>query len=434
MGGSLSEEERALLGKIAGVKKKKGGVDPTIIVYRDANQPIQIILRAVKPPVITGDYVSVSVSDSDFTRIMRVFQQIQEAKVPMSRSFQTVEGGMAYSEMEYYSSLEIVERFIQDIYGVEKFFRHELDSRFEQIQPMKKIHAIVFEKWQQDPSILERKPQTSVFPLIDNVKWFSTDEFEQYVLPLVEAAFLWECNKDLGLITSEFREVVSKKLREGDQSALYGHLSETYVSGLYIFGGWSPRYIEKLDQGNSQKQIEWVFQKGSEYKIGVECKDHRQRMQGQNQVSLVYIQSKVDEAIGKFSAKAAKSLNFQRRILWINITNMKDYSTPSLSELGTIHWRDPRDTFAGTLTPNFSLRDKKGEIDGVVLAWREKRSVDDGFDYVQRYIVTESIDCNIDLPNRQPLVHVCPGKYFFIRTYVFPEPSHGKWGPWEVRA
>jgi hypothetical protein len=432
MGGSLSEEERALLEKIAGVKKKKGGVNPTIIVYRDENQPIQIILRAVKPPVITGDYVSVSVSDSDFTRIMRVFQQIQEAKVSMSRSFQTAEGGMAYSEMEYYSSLEIVERFIQDIYGVEKFFRHELDSRFERIQLMKKIHAIVFEKWQQDPSILERKPQTSVFPLIDNIKWFSIDEFEQYVLPFVEAAFLWECNKDLGLTTSEFREVVSRKLRKGDQSALYGHLSETYVSGLYIFGGWSPRYIEKLDQGNSQKQIEWIFQKGNEYKIGVECKDHRQRMQGQNQVSLVYIQGKVDEAIEKFSAKAAKSLNFQRRILWINITNMKDYSTPSFAELGSIHWREPSDTFAGTLTPNLSLRDKKGEIDGVVLAWREKRSADDGFDYVQRYIVTESIDCNIDLPNRQPLVHVCPGKYFFIRTYVFPEPSFGKWGPEET--
>jgi len=108
MGRSPSEEERALLARIAGVKKKKGGVDPTIIVHRDANQPIQIILRAVKPAIITGDYVSVSVSDSDFTRIMRVFQQIQEAKVPMSRSFQTAEGGMAYSQMEYYSSLEIV--------------------------------------------------------------------------------------------------------------------------------------------------------------------------------------------------------------------------------------------------------------------------------------------------------------------------------------
>ena len=66
MGENFSEEERALLQKITEVKKKKGGVDPTIFVYCDENQPIQIVVRAIKSPVITGDYVSVSVSDPGF--------------------------------------------------------------------------------------------------------------------------------------------------------------------------------------------------------------------------------------------------------------------------------------------------------------------------------------------------------------------------------
>ena len=429
MGENFSEEERALLQKIAEAKKKKGGVDPTIVVYRDENQPIRIVVRAIKPPVITGDYVSVSVSDSDFLRIMRVFQQIQESGVPMRRSFETREGGRSYSSMEYYNSLEIVERFIQDIYGVEKFFRGELDPGFAAILPLKDIHTIVFRKWQQDPSILERGPHTDVFPLIDNIKWFSIEEFEQYILPFLEAAFFWELNKDLGLSTSEFRETVSARIRKGGQSALYGYLTEIYMSGLYIFRGWKNlHYTEKRGIPQSRGHCDWIFVIGSDENIGIECKDKRQTMRGRKQVKYADVRPLVTEAIKQCSTHQ----NLKRRMLWINITNIKDYSRPSLVDLGNIRWRGSKDILAGTLTPSFPLRNEDGEIDCMVLAWREKMEGDNGFDYIERYVVTEGADCSVYLPQRQPLIHVSPGKHFFVRTYVFPEPAVGTPGPVET--
>ena len=425
----LSVEEKALSQKITEVKKKKSGIDPTVVVCRDKNQPIQIILKAIKPPLIVGDYVSVSVSDSDFIKIMLVFQQIQESGISMSRSFECREGGSSFSEMEYYNSLEMVEKFIQDIYGVEKFFRQQLDSKLATVAPLKNIHALVFTKWQQDPAVLERGPHTSVFPLIDNLKWFSPEEFEQKILPFIEAAFFWETNKQLGLATSEFRNTISKRIREGDQSALYGYLSEVYMSGLYIFSGWKNlRYIDKPDGSKSQRHADWVFVRNNKDNIGIECKDKRQAMNGRNQVRRADIDALVSNAIAKFSAD--KSL--KKRMLWVNITNIKDYSKPSLTELGNIRWRESRDILAGTLTPNSPLRNKDGEIDCIVLAWREKVEGDNGFDYIQRYVISEDADCNAYLPQVQPLIHVAPGKHFFIRTYVFPEPSWGKWGPEET--
>ena len=431
MGENFSEEERALLQKIAEAKKKKGGVDPTIVVCRDENQPIRIVVRAIKPPVITGDYVSVSVSDSDFLRIMRVFQQIQESGVPMRRSFETREGGRSYSSMEYYNSLEIVERFIQDIYGVEKFFRRELDPGFAAILPLKDIHTIVFRKWQQDPSILERGPHTSVLPLIDSVKWFSTEEFEQYILPFVEAAFFWELNKDLGLSTSEFRETVSERIRQGNQSALYGYLTEVYMSGLYIFSGWKDlRYTDKRGIPQSRRRGDWIFVIDSDENIGIECKDKRQTMRGRKQVRRVDICPLVTDAIKKLSTHP----NLKRRILWVNITNIEDYSRPSLVDLGNIRWRESKCILAGTLTPSFPLRNKDGEIDCIVLAWREKMEGDNGFDYIPRYVVTKGADCSVYLPGVRPspLIHVSPGKHFFVRPYVFPEPTVGTPGPVET--
>lgn len=429
MAQNLSEEEKDLLEKIAEVKKKKGGVDPTIVVYRDESQPIRIVVRAIKPPIIVGDYVSISVSDPDFLRIVQVFQQIQKSGVSMSRSFEPREGGRSYSKMEYYNSLEVVERFIEDVYGVEKFFRRPLDSRFVTLTPLKNLHELVSEKWQQDPSILERGPHTSVFPLIDNMKWFSTEEFEQHMLPFLEAAFLWEENKKLGLTTFEFRGVVSQRIRRGDQSALYGYLSEVYTSGLYIFSGWKDlSYIDKRGTSQSHKHGDWVYESTVLGKLGIECKDKRQTVQGQNQVRLGDVQDLVDKAIEKLSGDR----DLQKRMLWINLTNIKDYSRPLLTELGDIQSCEPRDIVAGILKPSFSLCNRHGNIDCVVFAWREKMEGDSGFDYVQRYVITEGVDYNAYLPQVQPLIHLAPGKHFLVRKFVFPEPTFGEWGPVET--
>jgi hypothetical protein len=69
----LSQEENNLYKKIADVRQKKGGVDPVIIINFDKDQLIEIILKVIKPPSKTGDYVAVKVSDDDFINIVRTF-------------------------------------------------------------------------------------------------------------------------------------------------------------------------------------------------------------------------------------------------------------------------------------------------------------------------------------------------------------------------
>lgn len=334
--------------------------------------------------------------------------------------------------MASYNTLEMVELFVQDIYGVECFFRNQLPSRFRSIPPLETLHKVVFQKCQEEPSILDRKTHTRVFSLRDSARRLSIDEFEQNVLPFLEAAFLWDLNKGLGLATSEFRFIISERIRRGDASAFYGYLNEVHVSGLYIFDGWTPLYAEKLAKEKSEKSIEWVFQKNDERRIGIECKDQRQRMQQQDKVSLVDVEQRVNETVDKFSAQSTKSFNLERSTLWLNVTNMRDYAIPSLVELGNVSWRKPRDTIAGTLTPEFSLRNKNGKIDALVLAWREKVNCDNGFDYIQRYVIGGDLDCYDDLPRLQPLIHFNPGKHLFIRKYVFPEPQVARWGPEET--
>jgi len=331
--------------------------------------------------------------------------------------------------MKYYSTLEMIERFVEDIYGIKQFFRKEMDtSLFGNIPLIKGLHEVIFRKYQQDPSILEKRPHTSVFPLIDNISWISSDEFERIILPFIDAVFMWRLNKDRGLSTQEFREAVKERISSGDTTALYGNLTEVHISSLYIFDKWNPLYIDRIKKDRHGELIDWVFQRGSQ-RIGIECKDNRQA----NKVSPISIEGMIDNAIKKFRAEETKKLNLNRKLLWINITE-QDYSKPSLSELDFVSGKEPKDPIAGILSPSFSLGTKTSNIDGLVLNWREKRASEDvGFDYHQRYIVSEGIDCKRDLPQLHPLLHVSPGKYVFIRSRTYPEPQWGPWGPEETR-
>lgn len=425
----LSQEENNLYKKIADVRQKKGGVDPAIIINFDEDQLIEIILKVIKTPSKTGDYVAVKVSDDDFINIVRTFQKIKDPKAILTRKFQTAEGGMSYSEMKYYSILEMIERFVEDIYGIKQFFRKEMDtSLFSNIPLIKGLHEVIFREYQQDPSILEKRPHTSVFHLIDNISWISSDEFERIILPFIDAVFMWRLNKDRGLSTQEFREAVKERISSGDTTALYGNLTEVYVSGLYIFDKWDPLYIDRIQKDRHGKLIDWVFQRGSQ-RVGIECKDNRQA----TKVSPISIEDMIDNAIKKFATKETNTLNLNKKILWINITE-QDYSKPSLSELDFLSGIEPEDPIVGILSPSFSLGSSASKIDGLILNWREKKVTEDGgFDYHQRYVVSEGVDSKQDLPRLNSLIHVKPGKHFFIRSRIYPEPQWGPWGPEETR-
>jgi len=70
---------------------------------------------------------------------------------------------MSYSKMKYYSTLEMIERFVEDIYGIKQFFRKEMDtSLFGNIPLIKGLHEVIFRKYQQDPSILEKRGLTKI--------------------------------------------------------------------------------------------------------------------------------------------------------------------------------------------------------------------------------------------------------------------------------
>lgn len=424
----LSQEENDLQNKIADVRQKKGGVDPAIIINFDKDQLIEIVLKVIKPPLKTGDYVALKISDEDFINIVRTFQKIKDPKVILKRKFQPAEGGISYSEMKYYSTLEMIERFVEDIYGISQFFRKGMGtSLLSNIPLISGLHEVIFRKYQQDPSIIEKRPHTSVFPLIDDISWIASDKFEKIILPFIDAVFMWQLNKERGLSTQEFREAVQERISRGDTTALYGNLTEVYVSGLYIFDKWDPLYIDRIRKDGHGKLIDWVFQRGSQ-RIGIECKDNRQA----TKVSPISIEGMIDNAIKKFTTKETNTLNLDRKILWINITE-QDYTKPSLSELDIMSGKKLEDPIVGILSPSFSLGSNTSKIDGLILNWREKEvSEDGGFDYHQRYVISEGVDCKQDLPQLYSLIHVRPGIHFFMRSRTYPEPQWGPWGSEET--
>lgn len=332
------------------------------------------------------------------------------------RLFKDSTGGSAFSEILYYNSIEIIQDFIKDIYGVDAFFTKPISRKLEEIDILSNSHRVVYGKYKSDPAILQRKPQTSVFELIDSIRSFSQEEFEECILPLIEVAFMWNLNKTLGMDTVKFRKHIAKRISRGDQGNFYGYLFEVYFSGLYLFSGQKMTPVDQPLTG--ERTIDWVLEGRN---IGVECGDKR------NTPDLTddKIQNEIEERRSKFHSKATQSLALNKKFLCLNLTR-KDYSRPAIGSLDRTKWQNP---IVGYFTGSLQL---SKELDGIILTWREKEGQDNGFDYKMKYALTGSNLKETVLPRMQALIHVRPQDYFFVRKYVWPEPTFGAFGPEET--
>lgn len=338
--------------------------------------------------------------------------------------FQDSTGGHAYSDVLWYNVLRIIEDSIQEIYGVDSFFeKQKIDTQPERVNLLKRAYCLVHEKWKLDPTILEERPQTDIFDLIDNVGAFSLEEFERQLLPLIEAAFVWRLNKELGQATAKFRHDIATRIREGDVGNFYGYLFEIYISGLYVYDGWKPIRPNVSAEGG----LDWIFQRGSRT-IGIECVDKRISLQLKKNPTYSDINDAINHARPKFTSWAGK---LDRKLVFVNITK-PDYLQPIIKDLGDINWESRS---IGRFEDIFGLGHR---IDGIVLYWRQKAelessaSYDQGFAYYTKFAIAGSVDKKADLPRVWPLFEMRPKRWFRIRKDLESPPTVGTAGQVET--
>lgn len=342
--------------------------------------------------------------------------------------FRDATGGYAFSEVYWYNILRIIEDFIEEIYGVSNFFEKPIDTQLARIDLLANVQNIVYEKWKIDPAIKEDRPQTSVFDLVDNIKVFTQEEFEWYLLPMVEAAFVWGLNKRLGPTTAEYRAYLAKRIRDGkDIGNFYGYLFEVCVSGFYVYGGWKPKRPKEWSLDMVSDRLDWIFRSGTRV-IGVECGDKRMSLKYKGNPTYSDIDGVIAHARPKFKACPD---NLDRKLVFINLTK-PDYLQPVIEDLPDIIW----DSYNIGYFQN--IFDLGPYIDGVVLYWREKRERkhstvgSSSIEYKARFALTEIIDKKTDLPNVWPLIEVRPNHAFYITKDMEIKPTFGKAGPVET--
>ena len=342
----------------------------------------------------------------------------------MGVRFQDSTGGWGYADAVWYNVLKMVEDFIGEVYGVERFFETPIESKLERIGLLKESHHLVHEKWEQDPSIKEVRPQTSVFDLIDNLEQFPLEQCERQLLPLIEAAFVWNLVKEAGEATAKFRQDLATAISRGDIGSFYGYLFEAYVSGLYVYSGWVPVRPSDAAPKSDEGRLDWVFKKG-ERMIGIECKDKRTSLAGGDNPTWVGVADVVKDARPKFQPWAGK---LDRSLVFVNLTR-PDYLRPTVSELGAITWESPT---IGRFEDSFGL---SPELDGVVLYWREKTPAQVASAYAGEvtyrpmFAVAGTLDKRLDLPMVWPLVELSSKRHLRIRKDMENPPYVSAVGP-----
>ena len=344
----------------------------------------------------------------------------------MGVRFRDSTGGYGYSDAVWYNVLKIVEDFVGEVYGVERFFETAIDTSSAKPVLLKEAHRLVHEKWKLDQSIMEERPQTSIFDWIDNLEQFSVEECERQLLPLVEAAFVWNQVKKAGGATTKFRQEVATSISRGDTGSFYGYLFEAYVAGIYVYDRWVPVRPSDAAPKSEEGRLDWVFKKG-ERMIGIECKDKRMSLAGGDNPTWVGVADVVRDARSKFPSWAGK---LDRRLVFVNLTR-PDYVRPTIQELGVIRWEGKT---VGRFEHSFDLA---SDMDGVVLYWREKspnrpgRVFGNGFTYTPMFALAGTVDERLDLPVVWPVVRLSLGRHLTIRMDMENPPYVSAVGPVE---
>lgn len=282
-----------------------------------------------------------------------------------------------------YKSFQIIDDFVREVYGF-TFIKKPMDHKIAKIRELKNAYDTIM-----------RINQSQRRPL--------SNEFVQYIYPLLEISVQWAELKKKGKITGEFLEKCKQRVRT--QSNFYGTIFEIDMASRCLLSDWNVDFVE--DYSKEGKQIDFLFHKESKA-AGVECLSKRY---SEKNLTIVKINKDISKKAKNFKQEYIEKLKIplNENLLIIDITTT-GYSSPKI--LGEIC--------------NTRISSK---LDGVIFTWRE--DVIDGKNHSLRtkYKSLGNIDKRYFSVTYASEFHITnEGPVFFMRKYVEPEPTFGKWG------
>lgn len=284
-----------------------------------------------------------------------------------------------------YKSFQIVDDFVKEVYGF-NFIKKPMEHKIAKIRELKHAYDTIM-----------RINQSQRRPL--------PNEFVKYIYPLLEVSVQWaELKKE-----KFFKAFLEKcKQRVKTQSNFYGTIFEIDMASRCLLSNWGIGFVE--DYTKEGKQIDFVFYKENKHDkvAGVECLSKRYAESG---LTIDKINTDINAKAKKFRQEYIGKLGIpvDERLLIIDITTT-DYSSPKILE-------------------DLDKTEKSSKLDAVIFTWRE--DIIDGEDHSLRakYKTFGNIDKKYFSVTYAAELH--KGPVFFMRKYVEPEPTFGKWGPEE---
>ncbi len=287
-----------------------------------------------------------------------------------------------------YKSFEIVRDFIEDLYGVD-FLQETMDSELTgtAVGELKNAHRTIM-------TILSERRKPVV------------DELVRDVYPLLEVAVQWWGLKKEGKLAEYFMERCRERV--SGPGNFYGTIFEIDMASRCILSNWAVEFVEDCNK-EGVRQIDFVVRRSNQPDnvVGVECRSQRFT----EALTIDKIQQAIDHHADKFAPEHIAALGYplHEKVLVVNLTR-GDYSPPEvIADLESVQ------------VPS--------DLDSVVFTWREHIADGDSHSLLVRYKTIGSLDDQYFSVTYA--AEFRKGPVFFMRKYVYPEPTVGIPGPEE---
>jgi len=285
-----------------------------------------------------------------------------------------------------YNSFQTIEDFIKEVYGF-NFVKEPMDPKVAKIRELKNAYDTIMRINQG-----QRKPLPN--------------EFVKYVYPLLEVSVQWAGLKKEDKDSREFLEKCKQRVKT--QSNFYGTIFEIDMASRCSLSNWQIDFVE--EHTKEGKPIDFVFYKDSKQDnvAGVECSSNRYT---QSSLTIEKINRKISEKAKKFKPEYIEKLgiSLDERLLIIDITTA-DYAPPKILK-------------------DLDRTRKSSGLNAVIFTWREDVIDGENHRLIAKYKTIGNMDKKYFSVTYAAEFH--KGPVFFMRKYVEPEPTFGKWGPEE---